>query len=142
MLLFSTLLLAPDLKATAQANVAAFHRAILARDAGWFEKNLTPGFTQRVDGQTLDRRAALAQIKGGLLRMKIGGLTATLVRVRPAAKGYAATVGWRGTMRATLQGKPATLVATWTDEQTWVRTPAGWRLSLLDTHGFERTISR
>ncbi len=131
---------AMSLKEAAQANAAAFRGALLRRDAAWFERTFAPGFTQKAGGSTLDRKAALAQLRGGLMRMDVASLSARLTGVKPEKGGYVATVAWTGTMRATLQGRPAKLTAKWNDAQRWASVKGRWSLDSIVTTGFERTI--
>ena len=124
----------------AAANAAAFRSALLRRDAAWFDRTFAPGFTQKVEGNVLDRRAALAQLKGGLMRMDVTGLSAKVTKVRPDGKGYVAQVSWTGTMKAMLQNQPAKLTAKWTDEQRWLPANGRWSLHSIVTSNFERTV--
>ena len=130
----------PGLKRAAAANAAAFRSALLRKDAEWFERTFASGFRQTVGGSTLDRKAALAQLKGGLMRMDVTGLSAKVVKVRLEERGYVATLAWTGTMKAMLQGRPAKLTAKWDDAQRWAFVGGRWTLRSIVTTGFERTI--
>ena len=130
----------PRLQRAAQTNVAAFRKAILARDVAWFERTYGPTFYQKVGGRAIDREAALGQLRKGLLNGRVRTLQAKVVGVKPVGKGFEASVAFTGTMRATIQGRPATLVAKWRDEQTWGLDRGRWGLRSLNTHDFTQTI--
>ena len=135
-------LLAPvDLRATAQRNAEAFLLALRHRDDGYFERTFAPGFTQSIEKRYLDRATALAQIESGLRRIKQQRLTVRVLSAKPEGKGYVATVAWKGTEPATMMNRPATLTATWRDEQHWVPHDKGWALRSLVTSKFDRTIA-
>ena len=130
----------PSLAQAAARNAEAFRGAIVRHDPSYFERTFASDYVQVSEGGRIDRAAALAALRKGLLRAPIRGLSVRVVRVGAEGKGYAATLAFRGTMAATLQGRPARLVATWRDDQRWTPVGGRWTLRSSRTYGFARTI--
>lgn len=135
------LLGAPPLAKVAAANAEAFRRAVVAKDVGWFERTFAPSYVQRDGGRAIPRGEALAVLRKGLLKAPIAGLSVRVVSARSAAKGYEATLAFRGTMQGDARGLPVTLVAMWRDDQRWGLAKGRWLLLSTRTYGFERTVN-
>ena len=136
--MFAPFLLLLQFDAPAKSNVEAFRKAVLARDAKYFERTFLPGYVQFAERQKIDRATALANLKRGFRKTSVASLGAKIVRVKAAPGGFVATVGFAGTMKGAFQGQPVTLRATWRDDQTWVKSKGRWGLRSTRTYNFKR----
>lgn len=134
MLLPLAIVLAPLPAKTAAQNVEAFRKATVARDYAWFEKTFAKDYEEILGNRRIPRATALATIRKGLARSPVATLQARVVKV----KGSVVTAAFMGTMKGRVYGRPATVIATWRDDQTWVAQKGRWLLRSSRTYGFKR----
>ncbi|HWD39727.1 MAG TPA: nuclear transport factor 2 family protein [Fimbriimonas sp.] len=111
---------------------ADFVKAMKQKDISWFKKTTTPDFVAvDVHGKKMKRDEALEMLQEMMTASTFKSVTATVGSVSVSgktAKIKTTTVITGSFKNPRKQGKLSKLKDTSTDEETWVKTPAGWKI--------------
>lgn len=144
LLIAAALTHAEDLKKVAVQHEAEFRKAMMTGQFGWFERVAAPDFFE-VDrpGHKMNRADSLAQIKAGVGTVKVKTLDSKVVKVKPTAKGYVATVEVHMVLNlpASPGQKPAVVDSQMRYEETWSKDKGVWKMHSLNTLSDKSTLN-